>query len=179
MRIRTKKWNLMTLLSNNKNKLIVFITFLLCLYISTYWLQFMFIQGTSMDPTYKNMQLTVLEKHCKVLKPGNVIAFKSESLKTLLVKRIVAVPGDCVHIKEGKLFINGSLSTLIPETSYLEFSGIADESIRLLEDEYFVLGDNFQVSKDSRYEEIGCIKRKDIIGKVLPQRSLTNEGELK
>ena len=44
--------------------------------------------------------------------------------------------------------------------------GLAAEEITLGDDEYFVLGDNRNVSEDSRYPDVGNIKRKDIIGRA-------------
>ena len=47
-----------------------------------------------------------------------------------------------------------------------EYIGLAAEEIRLGEDEYFVLGDNRNNSKDSRVPEVGNIEREDIIGRA-------------
>ena len=50
----------------------------------------------------------------------------------------------------------------------IEYAGIAENPIHLQDNEYFVLGDNYQQSIDSRYEEIGCIHFEDILGKIYP-----------
>ncbi len=46
-------------------------------------------------------------------------------------------------------------------------AGMADEPIKLGDDEFFVLGDNRTVSEDSRYEEVGPVKRENIEGKAI------------
>ena len=51
-------------------------------------------------------------------------------------------------------------------TDYIDYPGIAEEPITLGDDEYFCLGDNRPVSQDSRYEEVGPVKRSIIVGKV-------------
>ena len=49
----------------------------------------------------------------------------------------------------------------------MDTAGIAEEPITLGEDEYFVLGDNRQVSKDSREPEVGPVKKENIAGHVI------------
>ncbi len=155
-----------------KQIVVLFITAILAWYISTFWYQFILVLGQSMQPSYYNWQIAMLSKQPSELKIGDVIAFKSEALDSILIKRIVAVPGDILQIKDGTLYINGLSSMETSSNSYISFSGIAQDPIILTSDEYFVLGDNYECSKDSRYKEIGCIKRKDIMGKVLPQEHI-------
>ena len=47
------------------------------------------------------------------------------------------------------------------------YAGIAEEPLKLADDEFFVLGDNREVSEDSRYEEVGPVKRENIEGKAI------------
>ena len=155
-----------------KQIIALLITALLAWYISTFWYQFILILGQSMQPSYYNWQIAILSKRSDNLKIGDVIAFKSDALDSVLIKRIVAAPGDILQIKDGILYTNGLPSTEILSDSYISFSGIAQEPIILSVDEYFVLGDNYEYSKDSRYEEIGCIKRSNIIGEILPQKHI-------
>ena len=79
-----------------------------------------------------------------------------------IVKRIVAVEGDIITIYDGILLINGE------EQGFAEYGGTGqNEVITLAEDEFFLLGDNREYSKDSRvygiiyrYEIIGVVERK-------------------
>ena len=67
------------------------------------------------------------------------------------VKRVIGVPGDTVQIKN---------------VASIEDAGLAAEEITLGAEEYFVLGDNRNNSEDSRYANIGNIKKDYIIGKA-------------
>ena len=137
--------------------------------ISHFWFQFVLIQGTSMIPSYRPWQLATIYKRADTLESGDVIAFQCDSLNALLIKRIVACPGDTVQIQNGILYINGSQKQPVSIYGSITYAGTAQDPITLSADEYFVLGDNIEDSKDSRYPEIGCIKKKDIWGIITPQ----------
>ena len=137
--------------------------FFAALYLSTYWYQIALIQGDSMLPTYHNWQFVLLDKHTEEYDCGDVIAFRCDGVKGVLIKRIVAVPGDTVQITEGILYRNGDP---VNEMGYIAYGGIAEQPIVLGEDEYFLLGDNYQESHDSRYEDIGCVLKENIHGEV-------------
>ena len=89
----------------------------------------------------------------------------SMSLKgyTLFVKRVVALPGDTVQIKDGKLYVNRE------EVPDPEFMGSVPGNYgprTLGTDEYFVIGDNRGNSHDSRAGDVGPLHRSQIMGKV-------------
>jgi signal peptidase I len=120
-----------------------------------------------MLPTYHNWQLVFIDRHNTDFSYGDVVVFNSTMIKSTLIKRIVACPGDTVQIINGILYINEKPSPLISETTRLSYAGIASSKLTLADDEYFVLGDNYEASKDSRYEEIGLLHTTDILGKVI------------
>ncbi len=82
------------------------------------------------------------------------------------VKRVIGVPGDTVQIKNGAVYVNGKAFDGETDVSSIEDAGLAAEEITLGADEYFVLGDNRNNSEDSRYANIGNIKKDYIIGKA-------------
>ena len=101
-------------------------------------------------------------------KKGDVVAFtpKGNTSANDNVKRIVAVPGDTVQIKSGRLYVNGTATNLKQTGLSIKDAGRAETEITLGDDEYFVLGDNVNNSEDSRYESIGNVTCKEMIGKV-------------
>ena len=149
----------------NKSLLIGVLLILSAWYISVFWYQLMLLQGSSMEPAYHSGQFLILDKHTKNFGYNDVIAIKTDVVTGLLVKRIVGVPGDTVHIDQGVLYVNGEPKKEWQEQ--FEYAGIVAEPIVLDEGYYFVLGDNIGESKDSRNAEIGLIKETEIQGKVL------------
>ncbi|MBO4396750.1 MAG: signal peptidase I [Eubacterium sp.] len=83
------------------------------------------------------------------------------------IKRIIGLPGETVQIIDGQVYINGNLLT---DDHYgiekMDDPGTAAETIYLKEGEYFVLGDNRNASVDSRFPEVGLIKRDDFKGRA-------------
>lgn len=120
-----------------------------------------------MAPSYKSWQLVIIRKNPSHLASGDVIVFQCAQLNTILIKRIVACPGDTVQIKDGCLYVNGICQDKVPYHS-ISYAGIAENPVTLSSNEYFVLGDNLEYSKDSRYVDIGCIQKENILGTVLP-----------
>ena len=100
--------------------------------------------------------------------PNDVIVFlpNGNEKSHYYIKRVIAVPGDTLQIKNGEVYVNGELFAEDVDVAQMEDAGLAAEEITLGEDEYFVLGDNRNNSEDSRYANIGNIKKEYIIGKV-------------
>lgn len=128
------------------------------------------IQGGSMYPTYKNMQFALIDKRAQDFQRGDVVAFYCPALDCIMVKRIIAVSGDTVLISDGNVLVNDIKSPHINGT--VTFSGIASKAVLLDDNQFFVMGDNHVQSKDSRYDEIGCINRENILGRLIPNRPL-------
>lgn len=87
-----------------------------------------------------------------------------------LCKRIIALPGETVQIKNGAVYINGERLTDDPFGNiYIQRPGKAAKSITLGKDEYFCLGDNRNGSEDSRVH--GPVGRKRIVRRVIVPRA--------
>ncbi len=151
-----------------KYMIIIFGIFLLAGICSRFFCQFMLIRGNSMEPSYHNMQLVVLNKRFseQTLSQGDVIAFRCEGLQAILVKRIAAIPGQTAVISNGTLYINGKPSEWYEKNAF-HYSGLLEKELVLNKSEYIIIGDNISESKDSRYPEVGIVRFDSIIGKVI------------
>ena len=77
------------------------------------------------------------------------------------------MPGESVRIDEfGNIYINDELLEENYGYARITDPGVAGKGVQLADDEYYVLGDNRPVSKDSRFQDVGNIKRSDIIGRA-------------
>ncbi len=123
-----------------------------------------FIQGYSMEDTFMNRQVCVSTPAYSELRSGDVVVAQSEVLGQVIVKRIIACPGDVLEIRDNRVYVNGKL---LDEPYLKEAMVTADICITLAEDEYFLCGDNRNNSLDSRTEFVGPIKEKEILYKVL------------
>ena len=150
-----------------KKILPVLIILVAAFYISNHFYQFMLIQGDSMSPTYHNMQLAILDRHSRDYTYGDVIAFQCDALKEVLVKRVVACPGDDVCILNGKLYVNNFPNSVYDASITFEYAGIAGTPIQLGQEQFFVIGDNVAESKDSRYEVVGVVEKESVLGKIV------------
>lgn len=137
----------------------------LCFYVSKNYFQLAIIQGRSMEPTYHNLQIVLLNVKDREYGIGDVIAFWGKATNCTLFKRIAACPGDTVQIREGTFYCNGKKSKRYA-TSHFDYAGIASKPVKLGPDEYFVIGDNIKESKDSRYSLVGNVHKSEIQGIV-------------
>ena len=129
------------------------------------------VVGQAMEQTLENDDDILVNKFAYIIskpKQGDVIVFLPNGNKKshYYVRRVVAVPGDTVQIKDGALYVNDELYKESTDVASMEDAGIASDAVKLEKDEYFVLGDNRTNSEDSRYANIGNVKRDYIIGKA-------------
>ena len=123
------------------------------------------IYGSSMSGTVDNGDLVASIKTSD-MKTGDVIAFYYNN--NILVKRVIAVSGDFVDIdEEGNVYVN---QTLLKEP-YLSSKAYGETNIELPyqvpEDRIFVMGDNREVSIDSRNTAVGCVAGEQVVGKIV------------
>ena len=128
------------------------------------------VDGRSMMNTLHDGDNLIVEKlsyRFSDPKRFDIIVFPPTGKKEYYIKRIIGLPGETVQIDEnGNIYINGELleENYVAET--IQNPGRAANPITLGDDEYFVMGDNRNNSKDSRSEEVGNVKRSQIIGRA-------------
>jgi signal peptidase I len=129
------------------------------------------VPSTSMQPTIWMGDRVVADFHyfrSRSIERGQIIVFKKEDL--YLVKRVEAVPGDVIEGKGGTIYLNGKELAegfeKPPDYEGAQFLATFGP-VRIPAGEYFVLGDNRPVSRDSRAPDYGNIAEDDIGGRVL------------
>ena len=118
------------------------------------------VDGASMNKTLENGQILLLYKLGNV-KRYDIVVLDEEIEDEIIIKRIIGMPNDTVEIKNGKIYVNDE--EIEEEYAYGQTSDY--DKITLGDDEYFILGDNRPISKDSRY--FGPVKEDEIIGKII------------
>lgn len=143
---------------------------LIAVVLNGYVCQMVKVSGTSMEPTFLAGSKLVMEKiSYKLHTPDrfDVIVFPRNG-NYFLVKRIIGMPNETVYINGlGEIFINGQLLVENYGTEKILCAGIAENTVTLGKNEYFVLGDNRNASLDSRSEYIGNVKLEEITGKIM------------
>ncbi|NLX63118.1 MAG: signal peptidase I [Tissierellia bacterium] len=142
------------------------------------------VSGNSMNPTLQDGDFLITYNFINKINRGDVVVVKTDleinekdiaNLNILnrwrvgkykkLIKRIIAVEGDSIVIKDGNVILNGVLL----DEKYINGNNTPGNiSIdEIPEGKVFVMGDNRINSLDSRSKEIGLIDEEDIIGKAI------------
>ncbi|UQF81088.1 MAG: signal peptidase I [Mogibacterium diversum] len=132
------------------------------------------VKQTSMQDTLNPNDYIIMYRMAysgdKEPKRGDIVIFKSElqdenGKNKLLIKRVIGLPGDKITINDGKVYINDKEY----DENYLKdgYTTGSVNNFKVPKGEYFVMGDNRVVSIDSRYSEVGCIKKDAIKGRAV------------
>ncbi|MBQ7925884.1 MAG: signal peptidase I [Lachnospiraceae bacterium] len=131
------------------------------------------VDGESMLPTLEHQDQLLVDKiSYRFHDPErfDIIVFPYPGNTQLrYIKRIIGLPGETVQIgQDGTIYINGEAlkESYGSEIIRQDMIGLAAEPITLGADEYFVMGDNRNYSRDSRMADVGNIHRDTIIGKA-------------
>ena len=156
--------------------LTIAICFVIVILITQFVLQRNTVIGVSMSPTLEDHDEVFVEKISRLfpggLRRGDIVTADAHHDlgtydETVIIKRVIGLPGERVAIRGGQVFIDGELL----EEPYLD-DGIATYEhvaayavVELEDDEYYLMGDNRMKSRDSR--DIGPVTRKDLEGRLL------------
>lgn len=127
------------------------------------------VNGQSMENTLSDKDKMLLSRVSYFVddpERGDIVVAKPSAINVdYIIKRVIAIPGDTVEIKNNVIFVNGEE---IDEPYVKETMRTADiPAFTLSNDEYFLCGDNRNNSLDSRSEILGPISRDEIFGKVV------------
>lgn len=126
------------------------------------------VSGHSMSPTLEADDMCLIDRLSYDLsepKRFDVVVFKRADSGQQGVKRVIGLPGETVQIVSGAVYINNH--RLEDERlGSVDLPGIAENPVELQEDEYFLLGDNADSSEDSRFPNIGNVRRSRIEGRL-------------
>lgn len=146
--------------------------FLAAYLIITYIGQRTIVIGDSMNETLHDGDNLIVDKityRFRDPKRFEVVVFPPKcEPDTLYIKRIIGLPNETVRIdSEGNIYINDEILYEDYGRDIIIDPGMAEETIVLGADEYFVLGDNRNYSKDSRDPGVGIITLERIEGRAI------------
>ena len=152
----------------------IVVALLLTLVIRTYVVQAFKIPSGSMRPTLLEGDKLFVNKYVyrfEAPKRGDIIVFRYPSdPKKDFIKRLAGFGGETVEIRDGKVTIDGK--ALDDPASFGKFTyynhdpfGGPNESVRIPEGAYYVLGDNSANSTDSRFW--GFVPKRNVLGKAV------------
>jgi len=169
---------------------IIFLAAVIIVPIRVFLFQPFFVQGASMEPNFENGQYLIVNElgfkkttvgfdsikffsvgAFREITRGKVVVFRyPKDPSKFFIKRIIALPGERIEIKDGSFKIfnqENSDGFALDESAYLAkgVKTVGDQSVKLSDNEYFVMGDNRSFSSDSRVW--GPVPSEDIIGEVL------------
>ena len=137
------------------------IVLLLVLFVKQFIVTPMQVNGNSMYPTLKNGDFMILNKLSyrfhSIDRFDIVVVDKEDSY---IIKRVIGLPNETIKYEDNKLYINGEYF----EEDFIENHTTSDFEYTTGDNCYFVMGDNREVSLDSRI--LGCFDKSKIIGKT-------------
>ena len=143
-----------------KENLLFTILLLIIIIIRIFFYSPIRVNGSSMYPTLQDKEFMILNKIGlqKGINRFDIVVVESNG--KYIIKRVIGLPSESIMYSDNKLYINGK----VIEDNYSKSETENFENVILKDNEYFVMGDNREVSKDSRV--IGPVNIKNIKGKT-------------
>lgn len=137
------------------------------LFILIFIAQSFLVKGSSMDPTLQDGERLIVNKFIykfRTPRTGEIVVFKYPSDPSKkFIKRVIGEPGDSVSIQDSKVYVNGRA---LDEPYILEKMDSDYEYVTVPEGTIFVLGDNRNGSRDSRYSDVGFVPLENVVGRA-------------
>ena len=146
----------------------IIVAIALAFLIRTFIVELYIVDGPSMRPTLENHERLVVNKFIYNFhepERGDVLVFRyPRDPSRDFIKRVIALPGDTIEIKDGQVFVNDQLQN---ETYILEKTRTEYPKAKIPEGTIFVMGDNRNNSEDSRFSDVGFVPFNLIKGKAI------------
>ena len=145
----------------------IIVAVVLAFCIRTFIVEPYMVSGPSMLPTLENGERLLVNKFVYFVsepKRDEIVIFKYPMDESRdFIKRVIAVGGDTIEIRDGQVYVNGVLKK---ETYTKEPNHSTYRKSVVPKDHIFVLGDNRNNSEDSRYSDVGFVPLKLVKGKA-------------
>ncbi|MDO4582268.1 MAG: signal peptidase I [Bacillota bacterium] len=146
---------------------ILLLAMVIALFLRAFVFEITRVEGASMYPSLVEGDNLFTSKIAYLFaepERGDIVVLNAPGLPSEhYIKRIIGLPNEKVEIIQGQVFIDG---VLLEEAYLADQYTVVDTEIIVPEGCYFVMGDNRDVSHDSRYNDIGTIPLDEIKGKA-------------
>ena len=146
----------------------IFIILILVIILFTRIIGVAHVSGDSMSPAFHNGEAVYYNRAVSQYKPGDVVVINLPDGEHF-IKRIAAIPGETVEVRDGQLYVNGQVREFAQaQGKTTEEAEDIKYPLKLEQGQFFVLGDNRENSTDSR--SFGPFVEKQFLGKVITNR---------
>ena len=155
---------------------VIIISLVIILPIRYFIIQPFYVKGASMEPTFHDHEYLIIDEISYRFhgpQRGDIVVFRyPQDPQEYFIKRIIGLPGEKIEIHDGQVYIYNDKNpdgTALDESAYLDASiktySVSSDIITLGSNEYFVLGDNRNSSRDSR--SFGAVNASFLTGRVV------------
>lgn len=146
----------------------IVIAVVLALFIRYFIVELYLVEGPSMQPTLISHERLVVNKFIyrfREPEKGEILVFRyPKDPSRDFIKRVIAVAGDTIEIKDGRVFVN---QQLLNEPYILDKTRGSYPLSTVPEGHIFVMGDNRNNSEDSRFRDVGFVSLDLVKGKAM------------